>query len=101
MAMKVTLQMTEWIARVWRALRSRYVRLLAEELARERAETSRLRAENRALVNSLLGTAGVPPIDTHATQPTVLPVRRRSWPQISAAREAKAVQQARTRTAER
>jgi hypothetical protein len=34
---------------------SRYVRMLEEEVAR-------LRAENRALVNSLLGTAGFPPI---------------------------------------
>jgi hypothetical protein len=38
-----------------RRLRGRYVLLLEEELAR-------LRAENRALVNSLLGTAGFPPI---------------------------------------
>ena len=38
-----------------RRLRGRYVLLLEEE-------TARLRAENRALVNSLLGTAGFPPI---------------------------------------
>ena len=36
-------------------LRSRYVRELEREAAR-------LRAENRALLNSLLGTAGVPPL---------------------------------------
>lgn len=35
--------------------RSRYVRELENEIAR-------LRAENRALLNSLLGTAGVPPL---------------------------------------
>ena len=38
-----------------RHARGRYVLLLEEE-------TARLRAENRALVNSLLGTAGFPPI---------------------------------------
>jgi hypothetical protein len=35
---------------------------LREELARERAENHRLRAENRALLNSILGIAGVPPL---------------------------------------
>ena len=36
-------------------LRGRYVRVLEDEVAR-------LRAENRALLNSLLGTVGVPPL---------------------------------------
>jgi len=35
---------------------TKYVRLLE-------AEVARLRAENRALTNSLLGTAGFPPVD--------------------------------------
>jgi hypothetical protein len=62
---------------------SRYTRALEEEVAR-------LRAENRALVNSLLGTAGVPPLAIHeaalpgsAEGKSVVPaVRRRSWQQI-------------------
>src|ERR1700752_4769419 len=65
-------------------LRSRYVRLLEEEV-------TRLRAENRALVNSLLGTAGFPPIspEDEARRGAVglAPVRRRTWTQIARERE--------------
>jgi hypothetical protein len=63
----------------WRALTTtRYTRLLEEEVAR-------LRAENRAMMNSLLGTAGVPPVDFPAPQVKEIPrLRRRSWPQIQA-----------------
>jgi hypothetical protein len=104
---------------------TRYARTLEAELARERTvnaqqgieigkqdgEIARLRAENRALLNSILGIAGVPPVsasldDLAATQneiatqlPTArtanhsrsranppphvaAPTRRRSWPQI-------------------
>jgi hypothetical protein len=96
--------MSEWIAQLRQLCRSSCIRLLEEEAARQRAEITRqreeidgLRAENRALINSLLGTAGVPPIETSATQPNVMPVRRRSWPQISAAREAEAARQGRAR----
>jgi len=66
-------------------LRSRYVRLLEEEVAR-------LRAENRALMNSLLGTAGFPPVDfPEAPKPQSLPrLRKRSWHQIQAWKEAEA-----------
>jgi hypothetical protein len=35
---------------------------LREEVARQCAELARLRAENRALLNSILGIAGVPPL---------------------------------------
>ena len=70
-----------WLSR---RLRSRYVRLLEEEVAR-------LRAENRALVNSLLGTAGFPPIspedDTRRGVVGLPPVRRRTWTQIARERE--------------
>ena len=117
----------------WRRLTTtRHARTLEAELALERAvvtrldaaivqqgiesakqdeEISRLRAENRALLNSILGIAGVPPVaasldDLAATQnqsaamppsahPTnhsrprpsspqhvAAPTRRRSWPQI-------------------
>jgi hypothetical protein len=64
-------------------IRSRYVRLLEEEVAR-------LRAENRALTNSLLGTAGFPPVEyPEAPKPQALPrLRKRSWHQIQAWKEA-------------
>ena len=67
-----------------RGLRSRYVLLLEEDVAR-------LRGENRALVNSLLGTAGFPPIslEDEARRGVVglPPVRRRTWTQIARERE--------------
>src|SRR5712671_5397576 len=70
-------------------LRSKYVRLLEGEVAR-------LRAENRALTNSLLGTAGFPPVEyPEPVKPQVLPrLRKRSWHQIQAWREAGAVRDA-------
>jgi hypothetical protein len=107
------------LRKFWHRLTTtRYARALEAELARERAanaeqgiEIARLRAENRALLNSILGIAGVPPVaasldDLAATQsqnatppsaartanhsrpranPTphvAAPTRRRSWPQI-------------------
>jgi hypothetical protein len=69
-----------------RLLNSRYVGLLE-------GEVERLRAENRALTNSLLGTAGFPPVDYPATssQPREIPrTRKRSWHQIQAWRESEA-----------
>ena len=56
------------------------------------AELVRLRAENRALTNSLLGTAGFPPVDyPDAAKLQPLPrVRKRSWHQLQAWRESKA-----------
>ena len=107
------------LAEIWRRLTTtRRARILETELARERAanaeqgiEITRLRAENRALLNSILGIAGVPPVSAslddltatqsqNATPPSVArtanhsgpranstphaaaPTRRRSWPQI-------------------
>jgi hypothetical protein len=69
---------------------SKYVRMLEDDIARERVENERLRAENRALVNSLLGTAGFPPVEFPAPpQPQALPrLRKRSWHQVQAWREA-------------
>jgi len=66
-------------------LRSSYVRLLQEEV-------SRLRAENRALMNSLLGTAGFPPVEfPEVLRPQPLPrLRKRSWHQLQAWREGSA-----------
>jgi hypothetical protein len=76
--------LTEFIHRASLALRGRYVRMLEEEIAR-------LRAENRALVNSLLGTAGFPPIslddDVRRGPVAMSPVRRRTWTQIARERE--------------
>jgi hypothetical protein len=73
-----------FLAYLGRRLRSRYVRMLEEEVAR-------LRGENRALVNSLLGTAGFPPIsleDDAKRGAVALPaVRRRTWTQIARERE--------------
>ena len=100
----MNLRMGEWLECVRRAFGSRYVRLLEDnvarardEITRERAEIARLRLENRALLNSLLGTAGVPPVEEPRAQPQgVVPVRRRSWPQIAASRESAAVRTART-----
>jgi hypothetical protein len=65
--------------------RSAYVRILEQEV-------ERLRAENRALMNSLLGTAGFPPLDfPEAPKPQPLPrLRKRSWHQIQAWRETEA-----------
>jgi hypothetical protein len=73
--------MMTWLAQ---HARSRYVRMLEEEVAR-------LRGENRALVNSLLGTAGFPPIspedDARSRFTGLPPVRRRTWTQIARERE--------------
>jgi len=68
---------------------SRYVELLEGEVAR-------LRAENRALTNSLLGTAGFPPVEyPEPAKPQPLPrLRKRSWHQIQAWREAGAARDA-------
>jgi hypothetical protein len=73
--------MMTWLAR---HARGRYVLLLEEEVAR-------LRGGNRALVNSLLGTAGFPPIspedDARRGLVGLSPVRRRTWTQIARERE--------------
>ncbi|HXZ11361.1 MAG TPA: hypothetical protein VEG64_03125 [Candidatus Sulfotelmatobacter sp.] len=47
----------------WRRITTtEYTRLLKEELAHAHSELLLLRAENRALLNSILGVAGIPPI---------------------------------------
>jgi hypothetical protein len=68
-----------------RLFRGRYVGLLEGEVLR-------LRAENRALTNSLLGTAGFPPVDyPESPKPQPLPrLRKRSWHQIQAWKAAEA-----------
>jgi hypothetical protein len=73
--------MMTWLSR---HARSRYVRLLEREV-------ERLRSENRALVNSLLGTAGFPPVtldeELRRGGTAMTPVRRRTWTQIARDRE--------------
>lgn len=53
------------IARPIRTLhfKTRHTRALEAELRRLQFECNRLRQENRALLNSILGIAGIPPID--------------------------------------
>ena len=72
-----------------RLFTGRYVGLLE-------GEVSRLRAENRALTNSLLGTAGFPPVEfPEPPKPQPVPrSRRRSWHQIQAWRENEAARDA-------
>ena len=74
--------MLNWLHKL---LQTKYVGLLE-------GEVTRLRAENRALTNSLLGTAGFPPVDyPEPTKPQALPrLRKRSWHQIQAWKEAEA-----------
>ncbi len=74
--------MLDWLKHTFR---TRYVALLEEEV-------DRLRAENRALVNSLLGTAGFPPVNLPESAALSrdgrsTPIRRRSWQQFQAERE--------------
>jgi hypothetical protein len=104
---KMALEISRWLERAWRALRSPYLCVIEEELARARGEVERLRGEidalrleNRAVVNSLLGTAGVPPIETPRPLPSVPAVRRRSWPQIATAREIETARTAQKREKE-
>ncbi len=88
----------QWCVRAREGLRGRYVRALEDEMTRMRAEIARLREENRALLNSVLGTAGVAPIETPAQHPANVPaVRRRSWSQIATTREIEAVREARAK----
>jgi hypothetical protein len=79
-----------------RFLNSGYVGLLE-------GEVTRLRAENRALTNSLLGTAGFPPLDyAEPAKPVALPrLRKRSWQQVQARRESEAVRDMETNRDER
>jgi hypothetical protein len=108
--MNVMLRVREFVrVHVTARLRTRYTRALENEVAR-------LRAENRALVNSILGVAGIPPMrileagslrvdagNASASEAlgrnvknlrsgpyendSVAPLRRRSWQQIGRALE--------------
>jgi hypothetical protein len=78
--------MPNWLRQI---LKTKYVGLLEGEVCR-------LRAENRALTNSLLGTAGFPPVEfPEPPKPQQVPrSRRRSWHQIQAWRENEAARDA-------
>ena len=55
------------IRQAWRRITtSDYSRVLEIDLQRTLAENVRLQAENRALLNSILGIAGVPPLPASA-----------------------------------
>jgi hypothetical protein len=71
---------------IQRFFRTRYVGMLEEEVAR-------LRGENRALLNSLLGTAGFPPVEfAEPVKPVELPrLRKRSWQQVQRKNELEAM----------
>lgn len=71
-----------------RAFQTRYVGMLE-------GEVTRLRAENRALMNSLLGTAGFPPVEyAEPVKPVELPrMRRRSWQQVQRKHEVDALKE--------
>jgi len=68
-----------------RIFATRYVGMLEGEVVR-------LRIENRALMNSLLGTAGFPPVEFgEVVKPVELPrMRRRSWQQLQRKNELEA-----------
>ena len=74
------------MGRIRALVRTRYVVMLEEENAR-------LKAENRAFLNSLLGTAGFPPVETGGEEKAVAMtrVRKRSWPQVQRMREEEAM----------
>lgn len=78
-------------------LKSAYTRLLEELCAELKAENARLRAENRALTSSLLGTAGLPPLPEQQEKLPALPPRRRSLHQIQAKTERKSYRKIRER----
>ena len=80
-----------------RLLRSGYVGMIEAELVR-------LRMENRALTNSLLGTAGFPPVEYPAEALKQVPLsrlRKRSWQQVQARRESAAARDTETNHDER
>jgi hypothetical protein len=103
----MTISILSRIRDLWRRLiASKYVQALE-------AEVARLRAENRALMNSILGIAGIPPVitpESGGVQPATsvaktsvgsngkvpggthvaAPVRRRSWQQVNRALEMEA-----------
>lgn len=68
-----------WLHKIWK---SSYVHMLEDENAR-------LRAENRAFLNSLLGTVGFPPVESPEPMKPIeySRLRKRSWPQIQRIRE--------------
>lgn len=95
---------------IWRRITSaprwktRYTRALETELAqtqahatRQRAEIAQLRDENRALLNSILGIAGIPPIyvSSHGaaaleTSPSISAEAPRSAPSVQSGPEVQA-----------
>jgi hypothetical protein len=103
----MTINLLSRIRELWKKLiTNKYVQALE-------AEVARLRAENRALMNSILGIAGIPPVITPESEGSqsattaaktstgangkvqgvtqvATPVRRRSWQQVNRALEMEA-----------
>jgi hypothetical protein len=74
------------IPQMWRRVTTtRYARVLEAEVSRERANNERLRAENRALLNSILGIAGVPPLPASVEDLAAVEAAAGSAPRISVA----------------
>jgi hypothetical protein len=81
--------------------KSRYVSKIEADLASALELEAALRVENRALVNSLLGTAGVAPIELPEKVHKInAPVRRPTWFQISRRKEFEAGRALREKTQE-
>lgn len=97
----MTINVMSWLRSLWHRLTTnKYVQALE-------GEVERLRAENRALMNSILGIAGIPPVVTQGSEAArtasasasavttntaakTAPLRRRSWHQINKALEVEA-----------
>jgi hypothetical protein len=62
---------------------TRYARALETELVRLRVDNERLRAENRALLNSILGIAGVPPLPASVEDLAAVENQARHFPDAS------------------
>lgn len=73
----------ERISQFWTWLTtSRYTRLLEQEKARLQEEVDRLKRENFAMMNSMLGLAGAAPIELDRDRKVpVTPPRAHSWNQ--------------------
>ncbi len=74
----------EKMADTWRKVTtSRYARLLETTVDLQRAEIERLKADNRALYNSMMVRGGFTPLDDGEPAKSAPMPKRRSWQQLS------------------